>query len=178
MTFRQIHTNRNFYKYSFFPVAIVQWIALPESVVSLQDLEQLKPLSSLWANCNMWWINTRGLVADVSINYNTTQLSTCKAKRGQRPRVRSTPIDNTYVQVNNFLFTWLTNHLQKVVQHGAAQPQLNPVSMPIFVFSHRSRDTNSSRKNFPKLREWLLIDLFRIQILKNIFLNSLHAIRR
>ena len=26
---------------------------------------------------------------------------TCKAKRGRRPRVRSTPIDNTYVQVNN-----------------------------------------------------------------------------
>ena len=43
MTFRQIHTNRNYYKYSFFPLAIVlaivQWNALPESVVSLQDLE-------------------------------------------------------------------------------------------------------------------------------------------
>ena len=29
MTFRQIHTHRNFYKYSFFPLAIVQWNALP-----------------------------------------------------------------------------------------------------------------------------------------------------
>ena len=42
MTFRLIHTNRNYYKYSFFPLAIVQWNALPESVVSLQDLEAFK----------------------------------------------------------------------------------------------------------------------------------------
>ena len=42
MTFRQIHTNRNYYKYSFFPLAIVHWNALPESVVSLQDLEAFK----------------------------------------------------------------------------------------------------------------------------------------
>ena len=42
MTFRQIHTNRNYYKYSFFPLAIVQWNALPESVASLQDLEAFK----------------------------------------------------------------------------------------------------------------------------------------
>ena len=42
MTFRQIHTNRNYYKYSFFPLAIVQWNSLPESVVSLQDLEAFK----------------------------------------------------------------------------------------------------------------------------------------
>ena len=38
MPFHQIHTNRNYYKYSFFPQAIVQWNALPESIVSLQDL--------------------------------------------------------------------------------------------------------------------------------------------
>ena len=31
-----------YYKYSFFPLAIVQWNALPESVVSLQDLEAFK----------------------------------------------------------------------------------------------------------------------------------------
>ena len=42
MTFRQIHTNRNYYKYSFFPLAFVQLNALPESVVSLQDLEAFK----------------------------------------------------------------------------------------------------------------------------------------
>ena len=117
----------------------------------------------------------KDLSSNVHVQYTH---NTCKAKRGRRPRVRNTPIDNTYVQVNNFLFTWPTNDLQKVVQHGAAQPQLNPVSMPIFVLSHKSRDTNSSRKNFPKLREWFLIHLFRIQILKNIFLNSLHAIRK
>ena len=46
MTFRQIHTNRNYYKYSFFPLAIVQWNALPESVVSLQDLEAFKVAES------------------------------------------------------------------------------------------------------------------------------------
>ena len=34
MTFRQIHTGTNYYKYSFFPLAIVQWNALPEAVVS------------------------------------------------------------------------------------------------------------------------------------------------
>ena len=42
MTFHQIHTNRNCYKYSFFLLAIVQWNTLPESVVSLQDLEAFK----------------------------------------------------------------------------------------------------------------------------------------
>ena len=42
MTFRQIHTNRNYHKYSFVPLTIVQWNALPESVVSLQDLEAFK----------------------------------------------------------------------------------------------------------------------------------------
>ena len=42
ITFHQIYTNRNYYKYSFFLLAIVQWNALPESVISLQDLEFLK----------------------------------------------------------------------------------------------------------------------------------------
>ena len=42
MTFRQIHTHRNFYKYSFFPLAIVQWNALPELVVSLSTLDAFK----------------------------------------------------------------------------------------------------------------------------------------
>ena len=42
MTFRQIHTHRNFYKYSFFPLAIVQWNALPESVVCLPTLDAFK----------------------------------------------------------------------------------------------------------------------------------------
>ena len=42
MTFCQIQTTRNYYKYSFFPLAIVQWNALPESVVSLPDLDSFK----------------------------------------------------------------------------------------------------------------------------------------
>lgn len=42
MTFRQLHTNRDYYKYSFFPLAVVQWNALPESVVSLTSLEEFK----------------------------------------------------------------------------------------------------------------------------------------
>ena len=33
MTFRQIQTGKDSDKYSFFPLAIVQWNALPESVV-------------------------------------------------------------------------------------------------------------------------------------------------
>ena len=42
MTVRQLHTSTNYYKYSFFPLAIVQWNALPEAVVSLQDLDSFK----------------------------------------------------------------------------------------------------------------------------------------
>ena len=42
MTFRQIHTHRNFYKYSFFPLAIIQCNALPESVVCLPTLDAFK----------------------------------------------------------------------------------------------------------------------------------------
>ena len=39
ITYRQIHTSTNKYKYSFFPLAIVQWNALPEAVASLLDLD-------------------------------------------------------------------------------------------------------------------------------------------
>ena len=42
MTFRQIQTSTNYYKYSFFPLAIVQWNALPEAVASLPDLDLFK----------------------------------------------------------------------------------------------------------------------------------------
>ena len=42
MTLRKIQISRNYYKYSFFPLVIVQWNALPESVASLQDLESFK----------------------------------------------------------------------------------------------------------------------------------------
>ena len=42
MTFRQLHTSRDYYKYSFFPLAVVQWNALPETVASLPNLEAFK----------------------------------------------------------------------------------------------------------------------------------------
>ena len=42
MTFRQVYTSRDYYKYSFFPLAIVQWNSLQESVASLQNLEAFK----------------------------------------------------------------------------------------------------------------------------------------
>ena len=42
MTFRQVSTSTDYYKYSFFPLAIVQWKALPQSVACLQNLEVFK----------------------------------------------------------------------------------------------------------------------------------------
>ena len=39
MTFRQVSTSCDYYKYSFFPLAIVQWNALPQSIACLQSLE-------------------------------------------------------------------------------------------------------------------------------------------
>ena len=46
MTFRQVSTSTDYYKYSFFPLAIVQWNALPQSVACLQSLEVLRPQSA------------------------------------------------------------------------------------------------------------------------------------
>ena len=42
MTFRQVSTSRDFYKYSFFLLAIVQWNALPQPNACLQSLEAFK----------------------------------------------------------------------------------------------------------------------------------------
>ena len=42
MTFRQVHTSRDFYKLSFFPLSIVQWNALPESIACLQSIDAFK----------------------------------------------------------------------------------------------------------------------------------------
>ena len=42
MTFRQIHTGKDYYEYSFFPLAIVQWNALPASVAVAPSLEIFK----------------------------------------------------------------------------------------------------------------------------------------
>ena len=41
-TFRQVSTSTDYYKYSFSPLAIVQWNALPQSVACLQNLEVFK----------------------------------------------------------------------------------------------------------------------------------------
>ena len=40
MTFRQIHTGKDSYKYSFFPLSIVQWNALPESAVIMPPISK------------------------------------------------------------------------------------------------------------------------------------------
>ena len=42
MTFRQIHTGKDYYKYSFFPLAIVQWNAFPSNVAVAPSLEIIK----------------------------------------------------------------------------------------------------------------------------------------
>ena len=42
MTFRQIHTGQDSYKYSFFPLAIVHGNALQESVVISSNLDSDK----------------------------------------------------------------------------------------------------------------------------------------
>lgn len=42
LTYRQIQTSHNFYKYSFYPLAIVQWNALPQNVACLPTLDSFK----------------------------------------------------------------------------------------------------------------------------------------
>ena len=42
MTFRQIHTGKDYYKHSFFPLAIVQWNALPANVAVAPSLKIFK----------------------------------------------------------------------------------------------------------------------------------------
>ena len=44
MICRQIHTGKDSYKYSFFPLAIVQWNALPENVVIPPSLDLFKAM--------------------------------------------------------------------------------------------------------------------------------------
>ena len=41
-SFRQLQATKNVYKYSFFPLTIVQWNRLPDSVVSLPQLDPFK----------------------------------------------------------------------------------------------------------------------------------------
>ena len=42
IAFRQLQTSTDYYKYSFFPLDIVRWNALPEIVVCSPDLESFK----------------------------------------------------------------------------------------------------------------------------------------
>ena len=49
MTFCQLQTSRDYCKYSFFRLAIVQWNALPETVACLPDLDSFKVAAKLAA---------------------------------------------------------------------------------------------------------------------------------
>ena len=42
LAFVQIHTSANYYKYSFSPLAIVQWNGLPPNIALLLDLESFR----------------------------------------------------------------------------------------------------------------------------------------
>ena len=42
MNFGQLHTGKDYYKYSFFPLTIIQWNAFPEYVVVSPGLESFK----------------------------------------------------------------------------------------------------------------------------------------
>ena len=42
LAFRQIYTVADYYKYSFFPLAIVQWKRLPPSVALLPDIDSFR----------------------------------------------------------------------------------------------------------------------------------------
>ena len=42
LVYRQIHTRVNYYKYSFYPLAIVQWNRLPSKIALLPTLESFK----------------------------------------------------------------------------------------------------------------------------------------
>ena len=43
----QIHTTANYYKYSFFPMAVVYWNSIPSSVVTLPTLNQFWTTKSI-----------------------------------------------------------------------------------------------------------------------------------
>ena len=42
LSYLQIHTSVNYYKYSFFPATIILWNRLPTNIVMLTDLDQFK----------------------------------------------------------------------------------------------------------------------------------------
>ena len=42
LAYRQISTRTDYYKYSFYPLAIVQWNSLPAPITTLTDLDSFK----------------------------------------------------------------------------------------------------------------------------------------
>ena len=42
LAFRQIHTSVDIYKYSFFPLAVLQWNSLPAEIAVLPDLDSFR----------------------------------------------------------------------------------------------------------------------------------------
>ena len=40
--FRQLSTTKDYYKYSFFPLAVMQWNCLPVHVVQMTDLDSFQ----------------------------------------------------------------------------------------------------------------------------------------
>ena len=82
----------------------------------------------------------------VKILYNT-----CKAKRGRRPRVRSTPIDNTYVQVNNECSLLCYRSSKSCPTWRLPVSIADPASMPIFVFPNIEPEHSVLHKTFLKV---------------------------
>ena len=98
-------------------------------------------------------------------------ISYVQSKAGPKPRVRSTPIHNTYVQVNNVLFTWLMI-FKKLSNMAPLSPQWYPLTIPIFLSQTRAGTQRSCTQKFSKLREWFVIHSFLILILKIFFLDQ------
>ena len=78
------------------------------------------------------------------------QVDTCKAKRGRRPRVRSTPIDNTYVQVKNECSLLCYRCSKSCPRWRLPVSLADPASMLIFVFPKLEPEHSVLHKNFLK----------------------------
>ena len=52
LAYRQISTRTDYYKYSFYPLTVVQWNSLPASIATLTDLDSLNELSVRCATQN------------------------------------------------------------------------------------------------------------------------------
>ena len=88
--------------------------------------------------------------------------NTCKAKRGQRPRVRSTPIDNTYVQVNNECSLLCYRSSKSCPTWRLPVSIADPASMPIFAFPNIEPEHSVLHKTFLKASRVVVIHSFLI----------------